>query len=102
MGWLRCGRRSPCWQCSWTGTTSHGLLARIAVARRDADAAREQAALARKADPALPMPAFVDGRLLFDQAKYDEALPFFEEAIAEIGKKHASAFPELHLYAAET
>jgi tetratricopeptide (TPR) repeat protein len=81
---------------------AHALLAKTALARRDADAAREQATLARNADPSLPMPAFIDGRLLYDQGRYEEALPFFEDAIAEIGKKHASPMPELHVYAAET
>ena len=59
---------------------AHELLARLALAKHDAEAAREEAALARKADPAFPMPQYVDARLLYDQGKYDEALPLFERA----------------------
>ncbi len=80
---------------------AHGLLAKIALARHDADAARSEAALAHKADPALPMPAYVDGRLLYDQGKYDEALPLFEGAIAGLAKSGARQMPELHFYAAD-
>ena len=80
----------------------HVLLAKIALARHDADAARQEAGLARQADPALPLPAFIDGRLLYEQGKLDEALPLFEQALAEIKKTGAAPMPELHLYAAET
>ena len=55
--------------------SAHEMLARIALARHDADAAREEAALAHDEDPALPLPAYIDARLLYDQGKYDEALP---------------------------
>jgi arylsulfatase A-like enzyme/thioredoxin-like negative regulator of GroEL len=81
---------------------AHALLARIALTRHDAEDAREEAALAREADPTLPMPAFIDGHLLYDESKLEEALAFFEKAIAEIRKAHASPMPELHSYAADT
>ena len=82
--------------------SAHELLARIALVRHDADAAREEASLARQSDPAMPMPAFIEGRLLYEQGKLEEALPLFDQAIAEIKKKHTSPMPELHFYAAET
>ncbi len=81
--------------------SAHELLANIALARHDADSAREQAQLARKADPALPMPPYVDGRLLYDQGNYEEALPFFEKAIASLPKGTSHALPELRFYEAD-
>ncbi len=65
---------------------AHEMLARLALARHDAETAREEAALALKADPAFPMPHYVDARLLYDQGKYDEALTLFERAAAALEK----------------
>ena len=48
------------------------------------------------------MPAFVQGRILYDQGKYEEALPAFEEAVAAARKPGATPIPELHFYAGET
>ena len=80
---------------------AHELLARIALQRKDADAAREQAALAHKADPSVPMGPYVDGRLLYDQGKYAEALPFFAEAEAALKKTGGLQLPDLHYYAGD-
>jgi arylsulfatase A-like enzyme/tetratricopeptide (TPR) repeat protein len=63
---------------------AHEILARIAVAGRDAAAAREHAELAREADPTLPMPAYVDGRFLYDAGQFDEAVPVFQSALADL------------------
>ena len=59
---------------------AHDLLARIALARHDLVAARAEAALALEADAALHTPAYIDGRVFFDQGKYEEALPLFQQA----------------------
>ena len=80
---------------------AHELLAEIALARRDADTARREAALAHEADPKLPMPAYIDARLLYDQGKYADAAPLFEVAIAEL-QKTGARLAELHFYSAET
>jgi arylsulfatase A-like enzyme/tetratricopeptide (TPR) repeat protein len=56
------------------------LLARIAVERSDADTARREAQLAQEADPSLPMPAFVNGLILYKQQQYAAALPHFLQA----------------------
>ena len=77
---------------------AHELLARLALAKHDAETAREEAALALKADPAFPMPQYVDARLLYDQGKYDEALTLFERAAAVLEKPGASPIAELHFY----
>ena len=82
--------------------SAHEMLARIALAKRDGDAAREEAGLARAEDPALPLPAYIEARLLHDQGKYADALPGFLEAIAELKKPGAPRINELHFYAADT
>ena len=56
---------------------SHALLAAIALARHDADAARSEAALVKQSDPASVWPLYVDARLLYDEGYYAEALPLF-------------------------
>jgi arylsulfatase A-like enzyme/predicted Zn-dependent protease len=81
--------------------SAHEMLAKIALARHDTDAARDEASLAREADPTLPLPIFIDARLLYDQGKYEDALPLFEQAIAEL-KKSTLQITELHFYTADT
>jgi choline-sulfatase len=53
---------------------AHEMLAKIALARHDRDGALREAKLAQDADPTLPMPLYVEGLLLYNQAKYVEAL----------------------------
>jgi arylsulfatase A-like enzyme/Flp pilus assembly protein TadD len=78
------------------------MLARIALARHDAGAAREEAALAHEEDPALPLPAYIEARLLYEQGKYADALAMFEEAIADLKKPGSPRFAELHFYTGDT
>ena len=81
---------------------AHALLARIALARHYPDGAREQAALALEADPGLPMPAFIEGRILYDQGKYEGALLQFQQAVAAGRKAGATPIAELHFYTGDT
>ncbi len=81
--------------------SAHELLARIALVRRDSAAAREQAGLAREADPKVPAPAFVEGRLLYDAGQLERALRSFEEALSDIEKSGARAIADLHYYAGD-
>jgi choline-sulfatase len=53
---------------------AHEMLAKIALAARDRETARREAALAQQADGALPMPFYVEGLLLYNEGKYAEAL----------------------------
>ena len=85
-----------------SGASAHEMLAKIALAKRDTEAARAEAALAREADPTLPLPLYIEGRLLYDQGKYDDALTLFNQAIAELKKSGALQITELHFYAADT
>lgn len=82
--------------------SAHELLAKIALARHDVDAARAEAKLAREADPTLPLPIYIDARLLYDQGKYAEALPLFQQAITELNRDGVLQINELHFYTADT
>ena len=82
--------------------SAHEMLAKIALAKHDTDAAREEAQLAHEEDATLPLPLYIEARLLYDQGKYADALPLFQQAIAELKKAGALQIGELHFYAADT
>jgi tetratricopeptide (TPR) repeat protein len=82
--------------------TAHEMLARIALTRHEPDTAREEARLAHEEDAALPLPSYVDARILYDQGKYEDALPGFLEAIAAVKKPGAPQIADLHYYAGDT
>jgi tetratricopeptide (TPR) repeat protein len=84
-----------------TAAGGHELLARIAAARREGDAARREAALAQHADPKRPVAAFIDGRLLYDQGRYAEAIAPFETALAAVRESRAT-IADLHYLAGDT
>ncbi len=81
---------------------AHELLAKIALARHDAEDARREAQLAHEADPKLPLPALVEARLLYDQGKYADALRPFEEALADQRKAGSAPLADLHYLAGDT
>jgi tetratricopeptide (TPR) repeat protein len=80
---------------------AHELLARIALARRDVAAARLQAKLAREADAALPLAAFVEGRILLDAARFEAAVPVLQAAIADGEKSGGPVLADLHFHVGE-
>ncbi len=86
------------------GAAAHELLARIALAQGDNEAARAEAELAYRAQPGLlPLPLYIEGRLLYDEGRYNEALPLFERAASEserIGDRPQIA--DLHYHAGDT
>jgi choline-sulfatase len=59
---------------------AHELLARIAVARGDAHAARREAQLAHEADRTLPTREVIEGMILHKEARYAAAIPHFLKA----------------------
>jgi arylsulfatase A-like enzyme len=75
--------------------------ARVALARKDAEAATRHAEAAHDADPAVPMPAFVRGRLLYEAGDYAKAADAFEEAVAA-SRDGDAPLAELHLYLGES
>jgi arylsulfatase A-like enzyme/cytochrome c-type biogenesis protein CcmH/NrfG len=81
---------------------AHELLAKIALARHDVDDARKEAQLAHEADPKLPLPALIEARVLYDQGRYAEALPSFEQALAEQRKAGGAPLADLHYLAGDT
>ena len=66
-------------------TPAYEVLVKVALSKNDVAAARQAAALAQKADPALPLPTYVDGLILYNQGRYAEALPLFQETIKRLG-----------------
>lgn len=79
----------------------HAMLARIALARHDADAAREHAAAARKADPSSVLPLYVDGNLLYEEGNVADALVRLEKANAALKKDRGTPPARLHYLTAE-
>ncbi|MGE5814885.1 MAG: tetratricopeptide repeat protein, partial [Acidobacteriota bacterium] len=60
--------------------SAHEMLARIALARGDAVAARREAEMAQEADPTLPMPDYIEGLLAYNSGRYVDAVSAFERA----------------------
>jgi arylsulfatase A-like enzyme len=75
----------------------HELLAKIAVQRKDAPAARREAALAHDADPSLPMPDIVEGMLLYNAGRYAECVPRFAAA-AQALQRRTVQVPDIDYY----
>jgi predicted Zn-dependent protease len=48
------------------------------------------------------MPTYIAARLLYDHAKYDDALPLFQQAVAGMRQSRSSEMLELHFYTADT
>jgi tetratricopeptide (TPR) repeat protein len=72
----------------------HEVLARVAVQRKDAAAARREAELTERADPTMPMRAIVDGMLLYNDGRYAECLPHFARAEQALQRRTVQV-PEL-------
>jgi arylsulfatase A-like enzyme/predicted Zn-dependent protease len=82
--------------------SAHEQLARIALAQKDPDTARQEAVKAEEADPSMPVAAYIEGRILYDQGKYGDAVQPFEQAIALLRNPGSRAVPELYYYAGDT
>ena len=79
---------------------AHEMAARVALVSGDKDAAVQHAEAAYKADPSMPVQKFVQGRLDYDEARYDEAAASFEEA-AKALSEDGRTLADLHLYLGE-
>ncbi len=80
---------------------AHEALSRIALARNDATAARQEAAAAGAADPSLPLTDYVEGRLQYMAGRYDDALASFERALY-VTSARTRQIANLHLYTGDT
>jgi arylsulfatase A-like enzyme/lipopolysaccharide biosynthesis regulator YciM len=80
---------------------AHAMLARIALARHDGDAAREHAAAARKADPSSVLPLYIDANLLYQEGNFADALVRLEKANAALKKDQGAPPARLHYLTAE-
>lgn len=76
---------------------AHELLARIAVQRKDAVAARAEAALTEQADPSMPMREIVEGTLLYNDGKYAECLPHLAAA-EQVLQRRTVQLPDIAYY----
>ncbi len=81
--------------------TAFEMLARIALARGDGRGALDFAHQAQEADPGLPMSPFVEGLMRYKAGRYDEALPFFEQAL-HLLEGHTLTLGELQYYTGDT
>jgi arylsulfatase A-like enzyme/Flp pilus assembly protein TadD len=82
--------------------SAHELLARIALAQHDPETARAEAGRAEDADSTMPVAAFIEGRILYDQGRFGEAMLSFEQAIAELRNPGSRPVPELYYYSGDT
>jgi arylsulfatase A-like enzyme/Flp pilus assembly protein TadD len=80
VGQLDAARQHAELAVSVAPASAHEMLAKIALAARDASTARREAALAQQADATLPMPAYVDGELFYDEGKYPDAVASLRRA----------------------
>jgi arylsulfatase A-like enzyme/Flp pilus assembly protein TadD len=81
---------------------AHEMIAKIALVQHDIPLAEHHARLAREADPTLPLPEFIRGRVLYDEGRYADALPLFQQAIDAQRRTNGSRMAELHYYTADT
>jgi choline-sulfatase len=82
-------------------TSACELMVKVAIARKDYDAARRAAVRSQQADPEFPLPAFVEGVILHANRSFDQALPQFEDAARHL-QGHSFVIPELFFYLGDT
>jgi tetratricopeptide (TPR) repeat protein len=80
---------------------AHEMAARVALISRDADSATQHAEAAHAADPSMPVQQFVQGRLSYDEGRYEQAAASFEQAAATL-TEHRRSLADLHLYLGES
>jgi choline-sulfatase len=73
------------------------VLAKIALARKDSEAARRHAANAESADPSVPIGSYVEGLILYDSERYEDAVRQFR-VTEERMKSVTLQLTELHYY----
>lgn len=82
-------------------TVAHEIAARVALERRDSDAATRHARAAQHTEPTLPLSQFVAGRLLYEEGRYEDAAASFAEAEQAL-RVEAASMADLHFYLGES
>jgi tetratricopeptide (TPR) repeat protein len=82
-------------------TPAHEVLVKVALAKHESAEARREAALAAQADPALPLPTYVEARILYNEGRYAEALPLFQETIRRLAA-HTITIQDAYYYTGDT
>jgi arylsulfatase A-like enzyme/tetratricopeptide (TPR) repeat protein len=77
---------------------AHELLARMALAKHEPGSARVHAQHVLEVDAASAVPAALEGRLLFERGRFDEAIEWFDKSAAQADR---SPVRELHQWRAE-
>ena len=80
---------------------AHEMAARVALVSGDKEAATEHAAAAHEADPSIPVRQFVQGRLLYEEGRYKDAVTTFAQAAMTLAEANRS-LADLHLYLGES
>jgi tetratricopeptide (TPR) repeat protein len=80
---------------------AHEIAARVALAEPDVEAATTHAELAQKADPTRPLVTFVQGRIAYDEGRYEDALAAFQ-GVTKTLREQNRELGELHLYLGDT
>jgi tetratricopeptide (TPR) repeat protein len=83
-----------------TLAAAHEMAARVALADKDAESATRHADAAHAADPTLPVRQFVQGRLLYDEGKFEEAVVAFTAAVDAVKDRNVT-LADLHFYFGE-
>jgi tetratricopeptide (TPR) repeat protein len=76
-------------------SAAHQQAARIALLRKDRESALQHADAAQAANPAVPMRSFVEGRLLVEAGRDEDAVKLLQEAAAML-HQHDTALEGLH------
>jgi len=79
---------------------AHEVASRVALAEKNSESATQHAEAAHKADPSMPVPQFVQGRLAYEEARYEEAASLLEQAASTLAR-HGRTIADLHLYLGE-
>jgi tetratricopeptide (TPR) repeat protein len=80
---------------------AHEIAARAAMADRDQTSAVSHAEAAHDADSSMPVPQFVQGRLLYIEGRYEEAVETLQRA-SDLLKQRQRTLADLHLYLGES
>ncbi len=82
-------------------SAAYELAARVALALDDFETARLHADAAEQDDPELPMRRFVDGRIFYEEGRYEDALAALKDAAALVSQ-HGHAVEDLELSIGQT